>query len=182
MILDRLFGTPGALLSDCRKYRYALERVIPRGTGGAALFVMFNPSVADERFDDATVSRCRIRAAAWGCSSVLIGNLFAYIDRAPIRLAALQGIGVPIASEPSDPSRNDEILRELRSVADLVCFAWGAWGDHYPERVREVFDIFAKGRARRAPQVTCLGTTKNGQPRHPLYLHRTAELRPWRPR
>ncbi len=53
-----------ALISSCRKYRYHLER--HWGDAKPCLFIMLNPSTADERKDDRTIKRC-IRLPAKLC-------------------------------------------------------------------------------------------------------------------
>ena len=54
-----------AVLSGDREYRYSLERIWqplkPR-----VLWLMLNPSTADENFDDATIRRCVGFSQRWG--------------------------------------------------------------------------------------------------------------------
>lgn len=65
-----------------------------------------------------------------------------------------------------------ELRAQRRAVLDL-CDARGAHPK--PDRVRQVIDlILAAGR-----EPLCLGTTKDGQPRHPLMLRNDAQLQPW---
>lgn len=54
-----------AVFSDCERYRYLLTRVWDT-TGQRALFIMLNPSTADEIKNDPTVERCERRARALG--------------------------------------------------------------------------------------------------------------------
>lgn len=49
--------TRRALLSQCHRYRYTLDREW-EGTGYRAWFVMLNPSTADAELDDPTIRRC----------------------------------------------------------------------------------------------------------------------------
>ncbi|HGT3090075.1 TPA: DUF1643 domain-containing protein [Pseudomonas aeruginosa] len=55
----------------------------------------------------------------------------------------------------------------------------GAWGANAkPERVEAVTSILTAAGGR----LWCLGTTKDGHPRHPLYLPGNQALQPWAPR
>ena len=49
--------------------------------------------------------------------------------------------------------------------------AWGANGGLL-NRDREVYDMLTD----KGVKLWCLGTTKNGHPRHPLYVAKTTEL------
>ena len=70
-----LFDQTGALFSPCKKYRYRLWREwsdeVP------AVFVMLNPSTADEIVNDPTVERCERRARAMGFGGLRVANIFA---------------------------------------------------------------------------------------------------------
>ena len=72
-----------AVLSPCRQYRYALWR--KWADGPQVLFVMLNPSTADESVDDPTIRRCISFAKAWGFGSLSVGNLFAF-NRMKVRV------------------------------------------------------------------------------------------------
>ena len=65
-----------ATFSPCRQYRFALWRYWKSGT--QVLFVMLNPSTADEATDDPTIRRCIGFARTWGFASRAASNLFAY--------------------------------------------------------------------------------------------------------
>lgn len=66
-----------AVFSDCGKYRYRLVRRWER-LGQLVLFVMQNPSTADENHNDPTVAKCCRYAKRWGYSGVMIGNVYGY--------------------------------------------------------------------------------------------------------
>ena len=66
----------GAEFSKDRKYRYRLWREWNK-TKPAVLFVMLNPSTADELVLDSTVSRCLSFAKEWGYGRLEVANLFA---------------------------------------------------------------------------------------------------------
>ena len=61
--------TAGAQLSQCRRFRYRLWRVWD-GALPSVLFIMLNPSIADECDDDPTIRRCIGFAKAWGFGGI----------------------------------------------------------------------------------------------------------------
>jgi hypothetical protein len=66
-----------------------------------------------------------------------------------------------------------EVLRgEIRKCDDVVC-AWGS--NAKPERAARVASIMRDAGAR----LWCLGTTKDGLPRHPLYVRADQPLIEW---
>lgn len=64
--------TQGALLSPCGTWRYRLWRAW--GEGPRVLWVMLNPSTADEQKDDPTILRCLHFARAWGYSRIALAH------------------------------------------------------------------------------------------------------------
>lgn len=149
----------GARFSTCKTYRYALWRQwsdLP-----LVLFVMLNPSTADETRDDPTIRRCISLARQWGYGGCLVGNLFALRSPYPADLKrAVDPVGI----------HNDRWLKRLARRSDAVV---GAWGNHgsYMRRGEMV--------AKRLPGLMCLGLTKAGQPRHPLYVRADTQLVPF---
>ncbi|WP_116364391.1 DUF1643 domain-containing protein [Parahaliea mediterranea] len=146
-----------ALISDCGKYRYWLRRParIEHPTTGPALFVMLNPSTADAELDDPTIRRCRGFADSWDCAGIVVANLYAYRATKPTELWRTTG--------PIGPDNDDWLYRLLQEHGEAVC-AWGANAE--PERAAQFMDYAAEVGAR----LWCLGTTKTGAPRHPLYV------------
>jgi hypothetical protein len=63
-------------------YRYSLTRCWD-DTKGRVVFVLLNPSTADEVEDDKTLNRCIDFAKCWGFGSLEIVNLFAYRTKDP---------------------------------------------------------------------------------------------------
>jgi hypothetical protein len=137
-------------------YRYRLDR---RWSGGTGLcgFIMLNPSTADARSDDPTIRRCIGFAKAWGYSGLIVGNLFALRATDPAVLLA--------ARDPVGGRANARALFDLVDEAALVLCAWGQFSA-VGNRGREAIAL-VRGRGR-IPH--CLGLTKHGAPRHPLYL------------
>lgn len=152
-----------AVISDCGKYRYRLTR-----TWDAALrpacFVMLNPSTADSSKDDPTIRKCVGFAKLWGCGGIVVVNLFAWraTDPADMKLAGRQAQGV----------ENDWHIREAVIACDPVVCAWGTNGSFLDR------DLAVKELIRLAglPWGKCLGKTKDGHPKHPLYMPYATEL------
>lgn len=158
-----------AEISPCGQYRYTLDR--PRLDGfpdaGRAVFCMLNPSTADATVDDPTIRRCRGFAERWGCNGITVVNLYALRSTEPRALWE--------HPDPVGPENDFRLGRIARQCGDVVC-AWGAAARE--DRVRQVVEIFRNARAR----LFCLGTTKDGHPRHPLYVRGDQPLVPWEPR
>lgn len=148
----------GALLSDCRVYRYRLWRVWDAGKGVCA-FIGLNPSTADENVDDPTIRRCISFARKFGCGSLEMLNLFAFRSTDP---KALRDLDNPVGNE------NDYYIREVTRQCELVIAAWGVHGK-LGNRDIEVMELIGLHKMR------CLGVTKDGCPRHPLYLPEATE-------
>lgn len=155
-----LFGDSGATFSPCRTYRYAWWR--RWAPGPVALIVGLNPSYGDESVDDRTNGRCIRFAAAWGYSAVVMANLFA--------VCATKRKDMLAHPSPIGPE-NDEWLARLAADADIVVAAWGESGGHLG-RDQEVIAML--------PQLHALALTKDGQPRHPLYLKGHLKPFEWR--
>lgn len=141
-----------AVLSPCKSYRYALWRIWEPQNPRYALFIGLNPSKADAVEDDNTVRRCISLAKSWGCGSLCMANLFAYRHKDP---AAMKAQCDPVGSE------NDAWLLKLRRGAAVTIAAWGIHGS-FRDRDRAILKMFGA--------MSCLGATKYGYPRHPLYV------------
>jgi len=153
--MSDLFLERDAVLSDCGTYRYLLRRTwdhkLPR-----SLFIMLNPSTADAEIDDATIRSCIRLSKCLGYGSFEVVNLFALRATDPAELQK--------AAEPIGP-RNDIVIEAALGRCDMAICAWGA--HHMAQRrATEVRNML---RSRR-PAIFCLGKTKAGFPKHPLYI------------
>ena len=70
-------GTRSAVISDCGRYRYRLERHGLSGAGAVA-WIMVNPSTADATTDDATIRKVVGFSERMGAGWLIVGNKFAY--------------------------------------------------------------------------------------------------------
>ena len=127
--------------------------------------IMLNPSTADEERNDPTVERCERRARANGFGGLLVANIFALRSTDP---KALYVHPSPIGQ------RNDAaILAMSREAGQVVC-AWGVHGA-LDDRGRRV----AARLARAGIGFGVLGLTREGHPRHPLYMASATGVAPW---
>jgi hypothetical protein len=155
-----------AVLSADGAYRYVLNRRWDRGLGVMS-WIMLNPSTADHKTDDATIIRCTARAIRSGYGGICVLNLFALRATHPAVLRA--------HPDPVGPD-NDAVLAALAEStghgAEPVIAAWGAHGALFG-RDRAVLRLLDGCR------LLCLGTTKDGQPRHPVRLGYDVPYRPF---
>lgn len=162
-----------AAISECGRYRFRLSRWW--GDGARALFVMLNPSTADGTEDDPTIRRCIGFARAWGYDGIEVVNLFPWRATDPRDLAAAHARGDEVACRDVRDAHIANVL--LRSREPRPIAAWGA----HPLARDEHRTILAghPDFAGRGIDWLCLGTTRAGAPRHPLYLRRDAVPVPW---
>jgi hypothetical protein len=145
-----------ARFSPCRTWRYTLHRVWDEGLG-LLMVIGLNPSTADEVKNDPTVTRCINYARSWGFGGLVVMNAFAFRATDPRVMKA--------ASDPVGAD-NDSWLRRMAEGARLILAAWGNHG-LWLDRQARVLSLIKR-------EVYCLGVTKAGAPRHPLYLKRDA--------
>jgi hypothetical protein len=153
-------------------YRYTLERGGWLGAGRLC-WVMLNPSTADDSTDDPTIRRVVRFTRDAGYSDLVVVNLFAARSTNPKHLLEMD--------DPIGP-RNDTEVRLAMRESDAVVFAWGSWYASNLNRF-EVIDTAAPVRTfTELDGLTpaCLGTTKDGAPRHPLYVSARQSLVPYR--
>lgn len=149
----------GAMLSADRLYRYKLWRIW-RNDLPKVLFIMHNPSTADVYVDDPTIRRCIGFAQAWGYGGFYVGNL------SPFRATLPQFL----VNDP-DPKGSREMQKraneEMAKLCDKVIIAHGI-----PHSTLLSIDLDVK-------KCYHLGLTKDGFPRHPLYLPRNTKPIPF---
>lgn len=146
-------------------YRYWLER--RWDDGPACLFVMLNPSTADASKDDPTIKRCIGFAKAFGMRALWVCNLYAFRATIPEQI-----FKVP---DPVGPG-NDVHLEHYAAQAGLIVAAWGTLGQ--PARVTRVMNLleYGLGAPHEGRPVYCLEKTKDGHPKHPLYVRASQRL------
>lgn len=171
-----LFGVErqGAAVSDCGRYRYHLWRAW--GTPGEDRpmgFVMLNPSTADASVDDPTIRRCVGFAKREGCTAINVVNLFAWRATDP---GVLSDVVDPVG--PGNHNQLEQML-DVHQILDVpLVVAWGASGPSVSLMAREGGRLLGRALFRRVP-LWCLGRTKHGHPRHPLYVRGDQPLIPF---
>ena len=162
--LDNWTDPSGAVISDCGLYRYRLYR--RWGAAPASLFVMLNPSTADAERNDPTIRRCMDFARGWGRGGIHVVNLFALRTTSPKTMMA--------AADPVGPDNEYHVKEAYRECVEVIC-AWGSHG-RYRRQDRVMLDWL---REAGSCQPYALKITKSGQPGHPLYLPKDAEILPF---
>lgn len=146
----------GANISDCKQYRYLLWRIWDKNKPAVG-FIGLNPSIADDQIDDPTIRRCMNYAKEWGYGGLYMANLFAYRATNPREMFK--------AKEPIGKN-NDATLKELANKVDKIIVAWGDNGK-FKERYKALNCL---------GKLYCLKINKSGQPAHPLYQPKNAQL------
>lgn len=154
-----------AAFDPSRVYRYALTRTWDPAAP-ALPWIMLNPSTADAFQLDPTVRRCIDFSRRWGYGGLAVLNLYALRSTDPRGLRQLH-------PEPIGQDNDDVIRRVLAAFGSdylVTACAWGSNAD--PGRARHVLQLTRD--TGRTPM--CLGRTRSGQPRHPLYVRSVTPL------
>jgi len=151
-----------ATISDDGLYRYELTRRWDI-TKPSLVWILLNPSVANEEIDDPTTRRCMGYARREGFGGVTLINLFALRATRPVHL-----LDHP---DPEGPQNAETWRRILRYGAPAVA-GWGANADNPSLPVSRALATADQS------EWFCLGHTKSGQPLHPLYLDKDLPLVP----
>ena len=149
----------GAEFSECRKYRYSLWRIWDKNKP-VFVFIGLNPSTADHIKDDPTITRCINFAKSWEGGGIYMANLFAYRATKPQDM---------MAQEDPIGAHNDEYLNHLASQSKHIIACWGNDGA-FQERSDFVKQLL-KGK------LYYLKLNKSGEPRHPLYIHSSTQIK-----
>lgn len=151
-----------AFISSCATYRYQLYRKWAESDRMPILWVMLNPSTADHHIDDPTIRRCIGFSKAWGYGAMWVGNVYAYRATEP---KILKQLSMDTIRGPDNPSK----LWDMASRCALTVAAWGTQGPliTMPPNIQSPGGVW------------CLGTSKAGYPKHPLYVKGDTALEPW---
>jgi hypothetical protein len=145
-----------AVISPCGLYRYRLTRQWIE-FGHTLAFVMLNPSTADANIDDPTIRRCIGFARREGYGGIEVANLYAFRATSPTDLWK--------STDPCGPENEHHLMDVARKSfwfgSPIVC-AWGSHGGHNNRLIHLM--------QKQGAELVCLGRTKDGKPRHPLYV------------
>jgi len=145
-----------AVFDKTRKYRYLLyrewDKTLPR-----ILFIMLNPSDADEILDDKTISRCIYFAKKFKFGSVEIVNLYSLVSKNPkvLKITNMDPVG----------KETDKYILQASKRAKKIVVAWGT-GHFFNNRNIVVKNILIEN----GFEIFCLKKSKYGHPYHPSRL------------
>lgn len=145
----------GARFSHCRRYRYRLWRTWD-DRKPPIVYIMLNPSNADDQQDDATITRCIRRAECLGAGGIIVMNLFSFVSTKPHDLYHVE--------DPVGPDTDAELLDACRGALHVIC----GWGNHGRYRQRDI-QLLSLLRAN-GIQPKALHINGDGSPKHPLYV------------
>lgn len=150
-----------AIFSPDRKYRYRLTRIWNDGVP-FLMWIMLNPSTADESRDDPTIKRVIGFSLNLGFGGCVIHNLFAWRSTNPS--------GLLRTADPVGAGYDEYMIQDAMQMK-IVC-AWGNVAKCLLWRVETVMD-FLQGL-----DLNYLKLNLSGQPAHPLYLKSKLTLTP----
>lgn len=148
----------GADFDATGKYRFKLWRIWDKSKP-TITFIMLNPSTANAQTDDPTIRRCINFARSWGYGGIEVVNLFALVSSESEKL---------LTTSNSIGTDNDLVILKAASQAAKIIIAWGAFKEA-KVRGKDVLGLLYKY------DIYCLGKTKEGHPKHPLYLRKDLE-------
>lgn len=154
----------GAIISPCGHYRYHLWRIW-EPTLPVCVWVMLNPSTADEHTDDPTIRKCIAIARHNGFGGISVRNVFAY--RATDKTDLLK-VNDPVGAD------NSGHLLAARSVSILTRLVLG-WGK--PFGGSKLARHFKNAEMILKPlSPYCIKQNKDGSPIHPLYQKNESKM------
>lgn len=179
----RELGTPasGAIFSDDMLYRFRLWRCwnpgLPR-----ALFIMLNPSTADEYSNDPTIERQQRRVMSWGVKD-LFGNRGKEFGSIEVVNACAWRSTDPEAlyrvKDPVGPLNWKTVRESAQAAIDGGGVAICGWGTHLkqlkPDYALDVLLMIAL----RPLNLSALQLNDDATPAHPLYLPYELKPRRW---
>ena len=139
------------VLSKCNKYRYELRRAW-NSSKPQIMFILLNPSTADDIEDDPTIKKCISYTKRLKGGSIVVCNIFSYRSTDP-RLMKQH-------NDPVGPN-NDYWIKKNAKESKLIIAGWGKHGS-YLGRAEEI--------CRMLPKMHCFKINKDGSPTHFLYL------------
>ena len=136
-----------------KKERYSLKREWDKSKN-KILYIMLNPSFADDKDDDPTIRRLINFTKKFNSGGFLVGNIFTTITPNPKELDKSKGMS----------DKNFEELIKLINKVDQIVYAWGSSIEE-PQLLKKLV---------LSPK--CFGKNLNGTPKHPLYLPSQTKL------
>jgi hypothetical protein len=152
-------------------YRYLLGGGNGPSNGKTLLWCMVNPSKANAIIPDPSSTKVGVFTERLGFARWVIVNQYAFRATKYQELKRARAAGFDVVGP-----KNDEYIQLFaEGSAAAIVVAWGHLADD-EVRTRRVLNLL---RASGKP-IHCLGTTKSGAPRHPLYVGYDTPLVEWR--
>ena len=158
-----------AIISDCGKYRYRLDRQIAL-VGKSIAYFGINPSTADAIDNDPTVRKWIGFSELQGAGRMIVGNVFEYRSK-DVKDLLLDPL-------PAFSLVHQGYLKQIIGDADVLVPCWGS-RTKVPKELRHHFDNVLGLLLSSGKPVLHFGCTKSGDPLHPLFLSYTTPLKPW---
>jgi hypothetical protein len=144
-------------------YRYSLKREWDYSNPRKAVFMMLNPSTADDKEEDQTTRKCITFAKNWNCGSLEIVNVFAYRSTDFEELKKL-------SKDTATGKNNWEFVMNALEDAAIIVVAWGTNVTVHHRNYHELEELL------KGYRLFCFGQTTEGHPRHPLYVKNSTKL------
>ena len=157
-------------ISSCGRYRFSLTRQWDDDKPNL-VFLMLNPSTADSEQDDPTIRRCIGFAEREDRGGIIVVNLY------PLRTPSPRVLFEQVGSIEERAWTKNVMKIAAVGPGSIVC----AWGSNGSQKFMHECVLLGTRSLLREADLKCLGTDKNGNPRHPLYLKKDAKLIEWRP-
>ena len=146
-----------AKISNDRQERFSLSRIWDLNKP-KILYIMLNPSYADDEFDDPTIRRLIFFSKKFKYGGFYVANLFTQITPYPKFLNI----------ESSIQKNNLKVINDLVLKSKTIVYAWG----NLVSEPKELMKLIERP--------LCFGINKNGTPKHPLYLRSDTKLQNFR--
>lgn len=132
-------------------------------TTGFWLWIGMNPSKAGSNVDDPTVAKETLITKRHGGSAYIKCNVMDWIETDSHTVSQI--------SKPCS-SLNHSVIMNRAFAADKIVCAWGLLHHTLKPFAIRIQDSLLRQRY----ELWCLGTTKDGSPKHPLYLKATTKI------
>lgn len=155
-----------AVFSKDHLHRWRLSRTWAPEKGRVC-WIGHNPSVAGKETNDPTTVREMKFSESLGYGGMVKVNIIPYISTDPS--------GIPHLAKAL-PAENARWILGAVAESAVVVAAWGVLKEPWTRWADVVVDELLKLETK----LWCLGKTKDGFPRHPLYVHSKQPLVRWR--
>jgi len=173
-----------AMFSDDMRHRFYLDITWDINLP-PMICIGLNPSTADHNKDDPTLRKVQGFAKRWHCGGVRMLNVYTYRSTDPKGLKqvsdpVIESIGLDLARDI--PAHYigflvRDVCKKHHGRPIITLCAWGTKGGDQAEKVRDtLMDCLNSGFL---VDTTCLRTTKDGHPEHPLYVPFDVQPKSW---